>query len=47
MSLNKYRQNIYSQNGEDGIIQEIKKRLNLDKQNSNWCVNSELGMAFI
>ena len=27
-----YRLNIYSQNGEDGIISEILKRLNLDQK---------------
>ena len=32
-----YRSNIYSQNGEDGIISEILKRLNLD-QKKLWCV---------
>nr|WP_075486794.1 hypothetical protein [Prochlorococcus marinus] len=32
-----YRLNIYSQNGEDGIISEILKRLNLD-QKELWCV---------
>ena len=40
MSINEllnYRSNIYSQNGEDGIILEILKRLNLD-QKEFWCV---------
>ncbi|MDC3019580.1 hypothetical protein OAZ97_00685 [Prochlorococcus sp. AH-736-E15] len=40
MSINEllnYRSNIYSQNGEDGIISEILKRLNLD-QKKYWCV---------
>ena len=32
-----YRSNIYSQNGEDGVIAEILKRLNLD-QKQLWCV---------
>lgn len=32
-----YRLNIHSQNGEDGVIKEILKRLNLD-QKENWCV---------
>ena len=32
-----YRSNIYSQNGEDGVISEILKRLNLDQKNL-WCV---------
>jgi len=30
----KYKRNTFSQNGEDGIIEEILKRLNL---NDNWC----------
>ena len=28
---NKYRKNKYSQNGEDGVLQEILKRLNIKK----------------
>ena len=32
-----YRSNIYSQNGEDGVIAEILQRLNLDQQKL-WCV---------
>jgi len=32
-----HRSNIYSQNGEDGVLSEILKRLNLDKNNL-WCV---------
>ena len=32
----KYRKNIFSQNGEDGVISEILERLKLNKNNS-WC----------
>lgn len=32
----KYRKNIFSQNGEDGVIQEILRRLKLKKRNK-WC----------
>ena len=32
----KYRKNIFSQNGEDGVILEILKRLKLKSKNS-WC----------
>ena len=32
----KYKRNIYSQNGEDGIILEILKRLKLNSKNK-WC----------
>ncbi|MFM6220880.1 MAG: hypothetical protein ACKPJH_19615 [Dolichospermum sp.] len=32
-SLHKYRHNIYSQNGEDGVIHEVMKRLEI---NSGW-----------
>ena len=37
LDLNNFRNNIYSQNGEDGIIEEIIKRLNITNKN-NWCV---------
>jgi hypothetical protein len=37
---NAYKKNIYSQNGEDGIIEEILKRLNIK---AGWCV--EFGAA--
>ena len=33
--FNKFKKNIYSENGEDGILQEILKRL--DIKNSGWC----------
>ena len=39
INLDNFRKNNYSQNGEDGIIQELVKRLKLDKNsNNNWCV---------
>ena len=39
INLSKFRFNIYSQNGEDGIIEELIKRLNIDKTNNQkWCV---------
>ncbi len=39
INLSEFGFNIYSQNGEDGIIQELIKRLNLNKSNKkNWCV---------
>lgn len=34
--LQKYKKNVYSQNGEDGIILEILKRLKLNSKNK-WC----------
>lgn len=37
MNLNNYKYNVYSQNGEDGIIEEILKRLP-KKILDNWCV---------
>ena len=42
--LNKYKKNYYSQNGEDGIILEIFKRLKLKKKIFNGVVNLEHGM---
>ena len=39
INLVNFRKNNYSQNGEDGIINELIKRLKLDKNpNNNWCV---------
>lgn len=38
LPFNKFQKNIYSQNGEDGIISEILKRLNLRENENNWCV---------
>jgi hypothetical protein len=35
--LNKYKKNIHSQNGEDGIIQEILIRLNIKNDLNSWC----------
>jgi hypothetical protein len=37
-ALNKFQFNIYSQNGEDGVIEEILKRLVISNGNKNWCV---------
>jgi hypothetical protein len=37
-NLEKYKYNIYSQNGEDGIIEEVFKRLGLDEFNKFWVV---------
>lgn len=37
-NLKDYAYNKFSQNGEDGIIQEILKRLNLKNSDRNWCV---------
>ncbi len=40
--LKNYKKNIYSQNGEDGIVEEILKRLNIHHQSTDsqkrWCV---------
>jgi hypothetical protein len=36
LPFNKFRKNIYSQNGEDGIIEEILRRLKIG--NDSWCV---------
>mgnify|MGYP001427795431 CR=1 FL=1 len=37
--LSNYGYNIFSQNGEDGIIEEINKRLNLEEnKETRWCV---------
>ena len=30
MNLLSYRKNIYSQNGEDGVIEEVLNRLNIN-----------------
>jgi hypothetical protein len=35
--LNKYKKNIFSQNGEDGIIEEILIRLNIKNDINSWC----------
>ena len=34
-----YRKNVYSQNGEDGVLEEIFKRINVaSSNNEKWCV---------
>jgi hypothetical protein len=38
LPFNKFSHNIYSQNGEDGILSEILNRLNLKNFNEYWCV---------
>lgn len=38
LPFNKYQSNTHSQNGEDGVINEILKRLNINDNNENWCV---------
>jgi hypothetical protein len=38
MSLINYSKNIYSQNGEDGVIQELIKRLDIKLNDAQWCV---------
>lgn len=37
-NLKKYKYNTYSQNGEDGILEEVFKRLGLDEFNKFWVV---------
>ena len=37
MFLEKYKKNFYSQSGEDGIINEILKRLDLYSRKNKWC----------
>ena len=36
--LKDYSYNVYSQNGEDGIIEELIKKLSIDNQLKKWCV---------
>ena len=38
MKLSNFRKDIYSQNGEDGVIAEIAARLGLVFDSSSWCV---------
>ena len=38
LPFNKYQSNTHSQNGEDGVIDEILKRLKINDCNENWCV---------
>lgn len=37
-SLEEFKKNVYSQNGEDGIINEILNRLDMVDANNFWCV---------
>ncbi len=37
-SLLDFRANTYSQNGEDGVIKEILRRIGLDNDGNRWCV---------
>lgn len=36
--LDTFRRNVHSQNGEDGVIKELLRRLGLSVDNSFWCV---------
>ncbi|WP_295399002.1 hypothetical protein, partial [uncultured Thiocystis sp.] len=36
--LHTFAQNIYSQNGEDGIIAEVLKRISRSSELDHWCV---------
>jgi hypothetical protein len=38
LPLNMFSHNIHSQNGEDGIIQELLNRLNLKNSSDRYCV---------
>lgn len=38
MRLIKFRKNVYSQNGEDGVLGELISRLGLEAQHLKWCV---------
>ena len=38
INLNDFRNNIYSQNGEDGIIDQINKLLGFNNNSNYWCV---------
>lgn len=38
LPLNKYQSNVYSQNGEDGVVAELLKRLGLSDVPNQWCV---------
>lgn len=35
--FNKYKKNYYSQAGEDGVLNELRKRLNIKKSDPKWC----------
>jgi hypothetical protein len=38
LPFNRYQSNIHSQNGEDGVIAELHKRLGVSDNDDNWCV---------
>lgn len=38
MTLLNYRANVYSQNGEDGILEELLSLLGIDQESECWCV---------
>jgi hypothetical protein len=38
LPFNRYQFNVYSQNGEDGVIAELHKRLGLETGQDSWCV---------
>ncbi|MEM5368479.1 hypothetical protein V4C53_20900 [Paraburkholderia azotifigens] len=38
LPFNRYQFNVHSQNGEDGVIAELHKRLGLDASSDSWCV---------
>ena len=37
MLLQKFKRNVYSQNGEDGVVKEIINRLDLNNKKNLWC----------
>lgn len=38
MNVKNYSKNIHSQNGEDGVIEELMNRLGIECDDSQWCV---------
>ncbi|RDJ99563.1 hypothetical protein [Paraburkholderia lacunae] len=38
LPFNRYQSNVHSQNGEDGVVAEINRRLNVSADADNWCV---------
>jgi hypothetical protein len=38
LPFNSYQANVHSQNGEDGVIAEIHRRIGIDDRDDNWCV---------
>ena len=38
LPFDRYRSNVHSQNGEDGVIGEILRRLQIEDSPRNWCV---------